>query len=274
VHVQLTQVGSRLFFTRPEREERDTAKSAVASALFHFLIVLALVLLTRTGVLIATGDLGVGTGIGTGVAGGGGGGGQDDVVSIMMAAADPEPPAAEELTVPAKVEPVLELSKVEEKPIEDVEIAVVDTTPPAPAAVAEPAPNPTGGIGTGERTGTGTGTGPGTGPGSGGGTGGGTGGGIGSGVGPGIGRGRVLPPSPEVLLVPPTAPGNVRGKAVLVRLSVDSTGVVRDVEIIPSTGNRKYDETLKRTALGWKFRAARNELNRPVAVLFEVTFTF
>jgi TonB family protein len=93
-------------------------------------------------------------------------------------------------------------------------------------------------------------------------------------MGPGTGRGRVMAPSPEVLLVPPTPPGNVRGKAVVVRLAVDSTGVVRDAEIIPSTGNRKYDETLKRTALGWRFRAARDQSNRPVSVLFDVTFTF
>jgi TonB family protein len=272
--VQPTHVGSRLFFTRPEREDRDTAKSAVVSALFHFSIILALVLLTRTGVLIATGDLGVGTGIGTGAAGGGGGGGQDDVVSIMLAAAEPEPPAAEELTVPVKVEPVPEPPKIEEKPIDDIQVAAVDTAPAPAAPVVAPTPNPIGGTGTGVGTGTGSGTGPGTGPGSGGGTGGGSGGGIGSGVGPGTGRGRVLAPSPEVLLVPPTPPGNVRGKVVVVRLSVDSTGVVRDAEIVPSTGNRKYDETLRRTALGWKFRPARNELNRTVAVIFEVTFTF
>ena len=244
----------------------------MVSALFHFSLVLAVVLLTRAGVLVATGDLGVGTGIGTGAAGGGGGGGRDDMISIMMAAAEPEP-APQDLTIPTKVEPVPEPPKVEEKPVEEVEVAVTDSTPQAPAVTAPPA-NPTGGTGTGEGTGTGSGTGAGTGPGSGGGTGGGSGGGIGSGTGPGTGRGRVLAPSPEVLLVPPTPPGNVRGKAVVVRLSVDSIGVVRDAEIIPSTGNRKYDETLKRTALGWRFRAARNELNRPVAVLFEVTFTF
>ena len=104
--------------------------------------------------------------------------------------------------------------------------------------------------------------------------GGGSGGGIGSGMGPGTGRGRTMAPSPEVLLVPPTPPGNVRGKQVVVRLNVDSTGVVKDAELIPSTGNRKYDDTLKRTALGWRFRAARDLTNRPVAVLFDVTFTF
>jgi hypothetical protein len=49
---------------------------------------------------------------------------------------------------------------------------------------------------------------------------------------------------------------------------------VKDAEIIPSTGDRKYDSSLKRVALGWKFRPARDPANRPVAVLFDVTFTF
>ena len=77
-----------------------------------------------------------------------------------------------------------------------------------------------------------------------------------------------------MLLIPPQAPGSVRGKTVVVRLAVDSIGAVKDAEIIPSTGDRKYDSALKRVALGWKFRAARDPSNRPVAVLFDVTFTF
>jgi TonB family protein len=268
--VDLTSVGTRLFFTRPERDNRDTAKSAVVSSLFHLAIILTIVLLTRTGVLLVTGDLGVGTGPGTGAAGGGGGGGREDVISIVVSQTEPPPVEAEELVVPTKVEEVPE--PVEEEPVPELAL-VVDSTPKPSAAAPQP-PNPAGGSGTGEGTGTGSGTGSGTGPGSGGGTGGGSGGGIGSGMGPGTGGGKILGPSPEVLLVPPTAPGNVRGKAVVVRLAVDSTGIVRDAEIIPSTGNRKYDETLKRTALGWRFRAARDPNNRPVSVLFDVTFTF
>jgi TonB family protein len=272
--VQLTNVGTRLFFTRPERDNQDTAKSALVSALFHLAIVLLIVGLTRAGVMVVTGDLGVGTGIGTGAAGGGGGGGREDVMSILVRQSEPEPEpvTAEDLVVPEQVEEVPE-PEVEEEPIEEVKIAAVDSTP-KPAAPAPQPLNPPGGTGTGEGTGTGPGTGAGVGPGSGGGTGGGSGGGIGSGMGPGTGRGKILGPSPEVLLVPPTPPGNVRGKAVVVRLQVDSTGVVRDADIIPSTGNRKYDDTLKKTALGWRFRAARDAGNRPVAVLFDVTFTF
>lgn len=269
--MDLTNVGTRLFFTKPERDDKDTVRSAVVSGAFHALLIILLILATRAGVMVVTGDQGVGTGIGAGAAGGGGGGGREDVVSILIRAAEPTPAIeAEQLTLPTEVE---EVPKVEEKPIEEVQIAAVDSTPKPAAPVPQPI-NPPGGTGTGEGTGTGAGAGPGTGPGSGGGTGGGSGGGIGSGTGPGTGRGRVLSPSPEVLLVPPTPPGNVRGRSVVVRLAVDSTGFVQDAEIIPSTGNRKYDDTLKKTALGWRFRAARDLANRPVAVLFDVTFTF
>src|SRR5687768_13403845 len=82
--VNLTTVGTRLFFTRPERDNQDTAKSAVISSLFHLALIIAIIVLTRAGVMLVTGDQGVGTGIGTGAAGGGGGGGRDDVISIVV----------------------------------------------------------------------------------------------------------------------------------------------------------------------------------------------
>ncbi len=269
--MELTSVGTRLFFTRPQREDKDTARSAAVSGVFHLLIILLIVGLTRAGVLVTTGELGVGTGIGAGAAGGGGGGGREDVLSILISEPDPEPVVAEDLVIPEKVEAVPE-PVAEEPPVDEARIAVADSMPKANLATAPP--NPPGGAGTGQGTGTGPGTGPGFGPGSGGGTGGGSGGGIGSGIGPGTGRGEIQGARPEVLLVPPTPPGNVRGKAVLVRLHVDSTGVVREAEIIPSTGNRKYDDTLKKTAFGWRFSAGRDKNNRPIAVLFDVTFTF
>ena len=34
--MELTSVGTRLFFTRPDREQKDTAKSAVISALLKY----------------------------------------------------------------------------------------------------------------------------------------------------------------------------------------------------------------------------------------------
>ncbi|NJD10136.1 MAG: energy transducer TonB, partial [Gemmatimonadetes bacterium] len=99
-------------------------------------------------------------------------------------------------------------------------------------------------------------------------------GGIGSGIGPGTGRGRLLAPSPNTILIPPQAPSAVKGRTVLVRLAVDSAGIVREVELVPSTGDRKYDEKLRKTAFGWRFRPARDAANRPVAAPFEFEYTF
>lgn len=263
-----TQIGTRLFFSSPAAEYRDNTRSAVASVLVHLIIVLIVIILSRAGVVVLTTDQGAGTGIGAGAAGGGGGGGREERVSLLIPAKAPVIPESPVLLVPEEIEEL----KPEPVP-EPVAVAQVDSVPQKAPAAPTPAPA-TGGTGAGEGAGTGTGTGPGIGPGSGGGTGGGSGGGIGSGVGPGTGRGRMIAPSPEVLLIPPQAPGSVRGKTVVVRLAVDSIGAVKDAEIIPSTGDRKYDSALKRVALGWKFRAARGPDNRPVAVLFDVTFTF
>src|SRR5688572_10255638 len=85
--MDLTQVGTRLFFTRPAREQRDTARSAAAATVFHLLILLLFVGLSRVGVHLITGDQGAGTGIGAGVAGGGGGGGREEQISLLI----PEP---------------------------------------------------------------------------------------------------------------------------------------------------------------------------------------
>ena len=84
-----------------------------------------------------------------------------------------------------------------------------------------------------------------------------------------------MAPKPEFVLLPPTpAPGGVKGKTVVVRLAIDAGGSVRDVELIPSTGDRGYDQALRRTAMGWLFRPARDAANRAVAVTYDVSFTF
>jgi len=265
----LTQVTTRLFFTRPERDQRDTAKSAGASVAFHLIVILLLLAANHADMLVLAGEQGAGTGIGAGAAGGGGGGGREEQVSLLLPAPEPDAPEEPQITIQVKV---AEVVPPPEEPKPEAVLAQVDTVPEAPA---NPTPAPaTGGSGGGDGTGQGPGTGAGFGPGSGGGSGGGEGGGIGSGIGPGTGRGRIIAPSPEVLLIPPSPPGSVKGKSVVLRLAVDSVGVVKDAEIIPSTGDRKYDSALKRVALGWRFRAARDAFNRPVSVLFDVTFTF
>lgn len=260
-----------LFFAKPQLERGEDARSLGASVLAHVLVLLLLIGgFGGQSLPIVSLDQGVGDGIGIGPAGGGGGGGSDEqlvFVSMPEPAPAPEPNALVEPEV--KPEPIpppvpVPIPEPEVKPV----AIQVDT---APARSSTP-PDP--GTGSGTGSGTGPGTGSGTGPGSGGGSGGGEGGGIGSGFGPGTGRGRLMTPSPEVLLIPPTAPGNVRGKTVVVRLAVNEQGRVTDAEIIPSTGNRKYDGDLRRVAMGWRFKPARDQANNPVAVAFDVTFTF
>ena len=247
---------------------RDTVASFATSALFHSLLIGLLLWLGHAGVLKAAGDIGVGTGIGAGLAGGGGGGspGNEQFAYLEL----PEPPPPAEAAEPAVVVPAIETPTIPSEPVPDLTAETAAAA--AEAAAAALAVNA--GSGTGAGTGTGPGVGPGSGPGSGGGSGGGEGGGIGSGVGPGIGRGRLLAPSPSLILVPPTAPKGVKGRTIVVRLDVDSTGMVRGVELRPPTGDRGYDEKLRKAALGWKFQPARDASNRPVAALFDVEFTF
>ena len=49
-----------------------------------------------------------------------------------------------------------------------------------------------------------------------------------------------------------------------VLLQVDSAGRVRSADVVVSSGDRSYDEQLRRIALGWRFRPARDAANRPV----------
>jgi TonB family protein len=80
---------------------------------------------------------------------------------------------------------------------------------------------------------------------------------------------------PDFLLLPPTpTPGAVRGKTVVVRLAIDASGLVRDVELLQTSGDRSFDQALRRTALGWRFRPALDPSNRPVAVTYDITFNF
>ncbi len=258
-----------LFDSRPESGGSEERIGLAGSLALHILI-LALLLWagTHPHLAVVPVDMGVGDGIGAGAAGGGGGGGER-ITYVRPEAAPSAAPAAE---TPPEPEPV---PPPQPKPIPTPEIPVPRLAPLAPAVSAVSAPLRVAALADGGGTGSGSGTGPGTGPGSGGGTGGGEGGGVGSGVGPGTGKGHVLAPSPEFLLLPPTpAPGNVRGKTVVVRLAIDAAGSVRDVELVPPTGDHDYDKALRRTALGWRFRPARDARNQPMAITYDVTFTF
>jgi len=51
-------------------------------------------------------------------------------------------------------------------------------------------------------------------------------------------------------------------------------GAVRVADVVVSGGDRDYDEALRRIALGWRFRPARDAADRPVPYPFEVSLTF
>lgn len=76
------------------------------------------------------------------------------------------------------------------------------------------------------------------------------------------GRFRVVPPSPRGLILPPgDRPGKVRGKEVTVWVYVTEKGeVVADsTRLLPSTGDSKFDERLRRQASQWVFQPARRD---------------
>lgn len=84
------------------------------------------------------------------------------------------------------------------------------------------------------------------------------------------GRFRVIPPSPRGMILPPSnRPRNVRGKEVTIFVFVTERGrVVPDSTLIrPGSGDRGFDETLRRQASEWVFEPARRG-GEPVAEWF------
>lgn len=70
----------------------------------------------------------------------------------------------------------------------------------------------------------------------------------------------VVPPMPRGLILPPSdRPGKVRGKEVDVWVFVTAVGtVVEDsTRLAPPTGDRKFDDRLKKQASEWVFEPAR-----------------
>lgn len=258
------------------RKNRHGALPAAGvAALVHVLLIVLLVWGFRSKILVAGQPFGTGPTLNFPEGGGGGGGGSggEEVVSYVELAPAPEPETTEpvvpeeDVLVPPEPTPVPEPPKPEP--------ARTDAPPQA-----QPAPNPApatagqgAGNGGGAGAGQGPGEGPGTGPGSGGGSGGGTGGGIGSGVGPGTGGGpsRIRPPGTDVLLIPPDRPRGVASQTLVITLRVDVRGRVKDARLNVSTGNRGYDERVRRWAMDLVFRPAVNlDTNRPEEVDYPI----
>lgn len=267
------RVLTHLFFTADEAaHDRSSLPSGILALLTHLLLLLLAIGPVGRHLLKTETDPGVGTGIGAGAAGGGGGGREEEIAIVTLesppAPATPATQAEPVPVVPPPPPPVPVLPQLDPPRIPPVHLAQAVTSVIAPAVSA-------GTPSSGQGTGLGPGRGPGTGPGSGGGSGGGEGGGIGSDRGPGTGRGRLLAPVPDFVLLPPTpTPGSARGKTIVVRLAIDIAGTVKEVELIPSTGDRGFDQALRKTALGWHFRPARDAANAAVPVTYDVSFSF
>jgi TonB family protein len=95
-------------------------------------------------------------------------------------------------------------------------------------------------------------------------------------VGPGTGGGtsRIRPPTPELLLIPPDRPRGVASQDVTIRFRVDARGKVRETRLLTSTGNRGYDERIRRWGMELQFRPAISlDTNRPVEAETEITIS-
>lgn len=89
------------------------------------------------------------------------------------------------------------------------------------------------------------------------------------------GRFRVVPPTPRGLILPPSdRPSRVRGREVTVWVFVDEQGrVVADsTRLLPTTGDSKFDDRLKRHAAEWVFEPARRS-GQAIAEWFRYTIS-
>jgi protein TonB len=255
------------------RKEQPAWWATTISVAVHAALVLLLVFGFRQTVLMAGEGDRDDAEIGKAGGGGGGGGGGEQVSYYEVPRPPPPPPPPVQPEPDALVPPVV-------PPPPPVPVPpAVQPRPAPPGAVPAPAPVAAPGAGAGQGPAIGPGVGPGSGGGTGGGTGGGNGPGNGNGTGPGNGNGGgggagIIPPTPDLLLVPPNPPHGLGHREVEMRLTVDDRGAVTNVEILTPTGNRGYDEQLKRTARDWTFNPAREvATNRPVTSFYPVHFT-
>lgn len=257
------------------KNRREALPAMGAAALVHVLLLALLAWGVREKVLLAGAPVGDGPALAfpDGGGGGGGGSGGQEVVSYVDLAPPPQAQPVEAEPVPVEDE----LVPPEPTPVPDPPKPATpqpQTPVPAPATPASATQGTGAGTGGGTGPGQGPGTGPGVGPGSGGGSGGGDGGGIGSGQGPGTGGGgsRIRAPQTDLLIIPPDRPRGMQTRPMTITVRVDVRGRVRDARLSESTGNRGYDDRLRRWAMELVFRPAMNlDTNRPEEVDFPIT---
>ncbi|HEX8673464.1 MAG TPA: energy transducer TonB [Longimicrobium sp.] len=256
------------------------AGAVAASIVAHLLILVLLLGLGGRGLLLADEMAGDGPSAADDQGAGGGGGGGGDAgeqVTYYEVSAPIAPPVAPPVPVPPEVEvlPPVVPPPVTPPPTEQPKAQPAPPAAPAPTPAPPTQPGTGGGAGGNAGAGQGPGTGSGAGPGSGGGSGGGTGGGVGTGTGPGTagGEGSVIPPVADLQLFPPDPPRALRGRAVEVTVAVNELGAVTGADVTISSGDRRYDQLLRRQAMEWHFRPARDRTTgRPVAVRYPIGF--
>lgn len=176
-------------------------------------------------------------------------GGGTQVVNLRVATVQPPEATAAPVPVPEVVVEVMPEPEPEPEPAQ--------VEPPKVEAVAEPGSGGTQ-VGVGEVLGREGGT------------------GRGDGGTEGEGRFRAEPPRPRGVIIPPgDRPKKVRGKDVSVWVFVTETGVVvpDSTRLMPSTGDAKFDERLRRQAADWVFQPAMRD-GKAVAEWFRFEISF
>jgi len=239
--------------SRPTRASRPGG--ALASLLFHILIILLLAYPATQFVKVR--DPGDNPYSGSG-GGGGGGGGSDALAYISLPAFRPPPPLEEPIVTPVETPQV---------PVVPEPVPADSVDPSAVASVDSLAQSGTGkpgDQGPGSGTGTGGGNGPGTGPGS----------GPGSGAGDG-GNGTAQPPRwRQVLLPPEHTPRELRGQTITINFSIRANGRVDRVEFSPEIRNRDFANKFREKLLSYLFIPARSAAGEPIAAEYPMAFTF
>ncbi len=242
-------------------QTRRSVREWFLSAVLHLLAIAALVWQGQR----AAAHLARAAGEGPGPGGGGGGGWSRALAVFTVPAAQAAPPPPVEtpaFSVPTVVEPLPE-----------VQPDSTPTPPPPPAPAADPTSQSAGA----SAAGAGAGQGPGAGPGAGGGTGGGTGGGVGSGVGPDSGGagGRIFPPQPQGIILPPMpSPRSLRGTRVTVTFTIGERGEVLDVAVEPPIQDRGYRNQFLERMRRYTFTPGYDRLGgQPVRAAIPITIT-
>lgn len=229
--------------------ERGSTRGVILSAGVHLAVLLALL---WAGSRLVVADRAPGPGHGLG--GGGGGGGNPRILLYAPPDAPAPAPLPQQVSVPV----------VPTMPVPAVRLPEARVEPIAPPVMAAA-------LGPGSGAGSGAGKGPGAGTGS--------GGGSGSGVGPGIGSdsggggGRIYPPQPQTIVIPPAdRPRSVRGTTVTAVFEISARGDVTHVSLDPMPRDRKFANAFLAKLRGYAFTPAYTLDGRPIAAIYRISF--